>query len=77
MRSGSLSRDDPVRACEAGPQRPGTDHIGLHQSSRHATDWAEPPVYDENELWHAVDALIVGNTHIIFRKSDQIGRAVP
>lgn len=76
MRSGSLFRDDPLRACEAGPQRTGIDHIGFQQSSRHATDWAEP-VYNENGLWHAVDALIVGNIHIPSRKSDQIGRAVP
>jgi aryl-alcohol dehydrogenase-like predicted oxidoreductase len=26
--------------------------------SRHATDWDEPPVYDEDKLWDTVDALI-------------------
>src|SRR5881227_705063 len=25
--------------------------------SRHATDWDEPPVYDEDKLWDTVDAL--------------------
>ena len=74
--SGSLSRRDPVRACEAGRRRPDTDHIG-HQNSRHASDWGEPPVYDENDLWHAVDALIVGNTHNFPQKRpDRSGRTL-
>jgi aryl-alcohol dehydrogenase-like predicted oxidoreductase len=28
------------------------------EGSRHATDWDEPPVYDEDKLWDTVDALI-------------------
>ncbi len=28
------------------------------EGSRHATDWDEPPVYDENKLWDTVDTLI-------------------
>ena len=34
------------------------------EGSRHATDWDEPPVYDEDKLWDTVDALIeVGDEH--------------
>src|SRR5437588_3045050 len=28
------------------------------EGSRHATDWDEPPVYDEDKLWDTVDALV-------------------
>ena len=28
------------------------------EGSRHATDWDDPPVYDEDKLWDTVDALI-------------------
>ncbi len=28
------------------------------EGSRHATDWDEPPVYDEDKLWGTVDALV-------------------
>jgi aryl-alcohol dehydrogenase-like predicted oxidoreductase len=28
------------------------------EGSRHATEWDEPPVYDEDKLWDTVDALI-------------------
>jgi len=28
------------------------------EGSRHATEWDEPPVYDEDKLWDTVDALV-------------------
>ena len=28
------------------------------EGSRHATDWDDPPVYDEDKLWDTVDALV-------------------
>jgi aryl-alcohol dehydrogenase-like predicted oxidoreductase len=28
------------------------------EGSRHATEWDEPPVYDENKLWDTIDVLL-------------------
>ena len=33
-------------------------HQPAPEGSRHATDWDDPPVYDEDTLWDTVDALI-------------------
>jgi aryl-alcohol dehydrogenase-like predicted oxidoreductase len=34
------------------------------EGSRHATEWDEPPVYDEDKLWDTVDALVeVAESH--------------